>query len=335
MKKENGTVLLLPSGLELAPGPGESILDAALAAGVNLPRSCQSGNCGSCAARLIDGRIAYPDGRPMGLSQEEERAGKVLLCQARARGRVTVEARPVSRAGQARVKRLPCRVESLSSLSDEVMSVLLRLPAVEPLEFAPGQYVDLILPGGERRSFSIACATHPAHMLELHIRRIPGGQFSQRVFDDLIAGAVLRVEGPFGDFTVQQSSRPWLMVAGGTGIAPIKCMLERALQEGEQRPIRLFWGVRLEQDLYAREYFDTLQREFANFRWEPVLSQMVHQAVMKTVADLWVYDIYVAGPQGLVSAVRTEFPDAGANPAAIFFESFSREQTGLQSSPGL
>jgi CDP-4-dehydro-6-deoxyglucose reductase len=332
MNRENGTVLLQPSGQELVPRQGQSILDAALEAGVNLPRSCQSGLCGACSARLLEGQVSYEGGRPMGLSEEDEREGKVLLCMARPLGRVRVEAIPVTRAGQAEVKRLPCRVQSLSMLCHDVMHLELRLPAVEPLEFEPGQYVDLMLPGGRRRSFSIAGHSNDGRVIELHVRRVSGGEFTEWVFDELRPGSVLRLEGPFGNFTLQQSSRPWLMLAGGTGLAPIKSMLDQALQQGERRAIRLFWGVRDQRDLYATEILADYARNFEDFRWTPVLSKasgawsgltgLVHEVAISNTPDLWAYDIYAAGPPGLVAAVRSTFPEAGANPATIFCDSF-------------
>lgn len=344
MEREKGSVLLQPSGLELAPRPEQSILDAALDAGVNLPRSCQSGLCGSCGARLLEGKVSYPEGRPVGLSEEDEREGKVLLCMARPVGRVSVEAIPVTRAGQAPVKRLPCRVQSMSMLSHDVMCLQLRLPAVEPLEFEPGQHVDLFLSGGRRRSYSIASQPDDGRLLELHVRKVPGGEFTGQVFDELRPGSVLRLEGPLGGFTLQKSSRPWLMLAGGTGFAPIKSMLDWALRQGERRPIRLFWGVRGQRDLYALEALAAYAREFEDFRWTPVLSEadhdwsgltgMVHEAAVSGVPDLWAYDIYVAGPPGLVAAVRSTFPDAGANPASIFCDSFDYSPDSRATAPG-
>ena len=344
MGRENGTVLIQPSGLELVPREGQSILDAALDAGVNLPRSCQSGLCGACSARLLEGQVSYPDGRPMGLNQEDELEGRVLLCMARPVGRVRVEAIPVTRAGQAELKRLPCRVQSMSMLCHDVMCLQLRLPAIEPLQFEPGQHVDLILSGGRRRSFSIASQPHDGRLLELHVRKVPGGEFTGQVFDELRPGSVLRLEGPLGSFTLQKSSRPWLMLAGGTGFAPIKSMLDWALRQGERRVIRLFWGVRGQRDLYALETLAAYAREFADFGWTPVLSEadhdwsgqtgMVHEAAVSGTPDLWAYDIYVAGPPGLVAAVRSTFPDAGANPAAIFYDSFDYSPRSRLPVPG-
>ncbi len=334
MGREHYTVLLQPTGQKLYPRSGESILESALRAGVNLPHSCKSGNCGSCLARLVEGEVNYPFGPPMGLSDEDLGNRSILLCQAQAVGDVVVEARPISRAGQAQVKRLPCRVQEMTVLCHDVMRLVLRLPAVEPLEFLPGQYVDLMLSEGRRRSFSIASSPSEPTLLELHVRRVPQGEFTGQVFEQFQAGAVLRLQGPFGNFTLQESSRPWLMVAGGTGLAPIKSMLDWAMEQAEQRPIRLYWGVRRREDLYALDTLDRYAREFDDFAWTPVLSEaegdtdwpgqtgMVHRAVIRTLQDLWSYDVYVAGPPALVNAARKELPEAGANPASIFFDSF-------------
>lgn len=332
MDRDKASLLLMPQGRELEPGPGESLLDTALRAGINLPHSCRSGNCGACSAQLLSGRVEYPDGPPPGLSPEEQASGRVLLCKARAVGRVAVESAEIARAGQVQVKRLPCRVQSLTMLCHDVVRLGLRLPAVEPLDYLPGQYVDLLLPGGKRRSFSIANAPGDGRYLELQVRRVPGGEFTDRTLAGLAPGAVLRLEGPLGSFVPRKSGRPWLMVAGGTGLAPLKCMLDDALARGEQRPVRLFWGVRSQRDLYAPQLMEHYRQAFGDFRWVPVLSEpdpgwegaagLVHEAVIATVADLWAHDIYVAGPPGLVSAARRDFPGAGANPVTLFFDSF-------------
>jgi len=342
MGREQPTVLLQPNGLELHPREGESILDSALRAGVNLPHSCKSGNCGSCIARLIEGEVSYPFGPPMGLNEEDRRNRSVLLCKAQAVGNVVVEAQVISRAGQAQVKRLPCRVQEMTVLCHDVMRLVLRLPAVEPLEFLPGQYVDLMLSEGRRRSFSIASSPSQPTLLELHVRRVPEGEFTGQVFEQITSGAVLRLQGPLGNFTLQDSTRPWLMVAGGTGLAPIKSMLDWALEQAEQRPIRLYWGVRRPEDLYAVDNLERYVSEFNDFAWTPVLSEagaesdwrgetgLVHQAAINGLKDLWSYDIYVAGPPGLVNAAREEMPEAGANPASIFFDSFDYAPDSLR-----
>jgi CDP-4-dehydro-6-deoxyglucose reductase len=334
-------------GQELHPRSGESILDSALRAGVNLPHSCKSGNCGSCLARLLEGEVSYPFGPPMGLNQEDLNNRSVLLCQAQAVGDVVVEALVISRAGQAQVKRLPCRVHEMTVLCHDVMRLVLRLPAVEPLEFLAGQYVDLMLSEGRRRSFSIASSPSEPTLLELHIRRVPEGEFTGQVFEQIQSGAVLRMQGPFGNFTLQDSTRPWLMVAGGTGLAPIKSMLDWSLEQAEQRPIRLYWGVRRQEDLYALDTLERYRSEFNDFAWTPVLSEadgdtdwrgatgLVHRAVINSLQDLWSYDVYVAGPPALVNAAREELPEAGANPASIFFDSFDYAPDSLRAIAGV
>ena len=334
--------MLQPSGQELNPRAGETILESALRAGINLPHSCKSGNCGSCIATLVEGEVTYPFGPPMGLNEEDRRNHDILLCKAQAVGDVVVEVRVISRAGQSQVKRLPCRVHEMAMLSHDVMRMVLRLPAVEPLEFLPGQYVDLMLAGGRRRSFSIASSPSQPGLLELHVRRVTGGEFTAQVFEKIQPGSVLRLEGPLGNFTLQDSGRPWLMVAGGTGLAPLKSMLDWALEQADQRPIRLYWGVRRQEDLYALDVLDRYSREFHDFIWTPVLSEadgdnswrgktgLVHRVVIDSVQDLWAYDVYVAGPPALVSAARDEMPEAGANPAAIFFDSFDYAPDSLR-----
>jgi CDP-4-dehydro-6-deoxyglucose reductase len=283
----------------------------------------------------------------MGLNQEDLNNRSVLLCQAQAVGDVVVEALVISRAGQAQVKRLPCRVHEMTVLCHDVMRLVLRLPAVEPLEFLAGQYVDLMLSEGRRRSFSIASSPSEPTLLELHIRRVPEGEFTGQVFEQIQSGAVLRMQGPFGNFTLQDSTRPWLMVAGGTGLAPIKSMLDWALEQAEQRPIRLYWGVRRQEDLYALDTLERYRSEFNDFAWTPVLSEadgdtdwrgatgLVHRVVINSLQDLWSYDVYVAGPPALVNAAREELPEAGANPASIFFDSFDYAPDSLRAIAGV
>jgi len=327
-------VLLQPGGQRIMVAAGQSVVDAALAAGINLPHSCKGGSCGSCRARLLSGSVSYPLGRPMGLAPAEEAAGAVLLCSARPDSDLVVEVRMPRPAGAGGVKRLPCRVQQMRRVSPDVMALHLRLPAVESFDFLPGQYVDLLLEDGRRRSFSIASAPGHGAALELHVRRVSGGEFTRQVFEEMRVGTVLRLEGPMGMFYLhRERSRPWLMVAGGTGLAPIQSMLRWAEEAGETRAIRLFWGVRQEADLYARGELDRLSAALQDFRWWPVLSETgdaawpgsrgpVHRAVLADQPALARFDVYLAGPPAMVQAARAEFAAAGAEPDAIFFDSF-------------
>ena len=241
--------------------PDQSLLDAALAASLNLPHSCKGGNCGSCRARLLQGEIYYPNGPPLGLSEAEAAEGFVLMCQARARSDLCLETYEITAPDQALIKRLPARVERTLLLSHDVMGLYLRLPAAEAFIFEAGQYIDVMLPGGRRRSFSIASPPHDSRLLELHVRRVAGGEFSAPLFDAGARSALLNIEGPLGQFTYRPGTEPMLLVGGGTGLAPLLSILRHVAENGIERDMTLYWGVRSERDLYAGAMLETLARD--------------------------------------------------------------------------
>lgn len=326
-------VSLSKSGRSFSVAPDQPVLDAALSAGLNLPHSCKGGNCGACRARLLRGEVRYPHGRPLGLSDAEVGEGFILLCQARALGDLSVETVEISTPDTAVVKRLPGRIERMEPLSHDVMGVFLRLPAAEPFVFEPGQYVDVMLSRGRRRSFSIASPPHDSRLLELHVRRVPGGELTERLFADHPREALLTLEGPLGQFTYRPASgAPMLLVGGGTGLAPLKSILRHVVENRLNREMTLYWGVRSERDLYAHEALIELARRAPRFRYEAVLSDpsatwagrsgWVHEAVMRDFDALQPYDIYASGPPAMIEAVRQEFPVRGADPARLFFDSF-------------
>ncbi len=202
--------------------PDQSLLDAALDASLNLPHSCKSGNCGACRARLLTGEINYPNGRPLGLSDPEVAEGLVLMCQARALTDVAIETFDVATPDEIIIKRLPARIERALPLSHDVMGLYLQLPAAEEFHFEAGQYIDIMLSGGRRRSFSIASPPHESRLLELHVRRVAGGEFSEQLFHGA-RSTLLAIEGPLGQFTYRggRDAAPMLLVGGGTGLAPL------------------------------------------------------------------------------------------------------------------
>ena len=330
-------VSLFNSTISFDVAPDQSLLDAALGAALNLPHSCKGGNCGSCRARLLAGEIHYPNGRPLGLSDAEMAEGFVLLCQARARGDLSIETSEITTPDRTVVKRLPARIERALPLSHDVMGLYLRLPAAEIFDFEAGQYIDIILPGGRRRSFSIASPPHDARLLELHVRRVAGGEFSARLFDEDMRSALLTVEGPLGQFVYRPGPAPMLLIGGGTGLAPLLSVLRHVTENGIERDMTLYWGVRSERDLYAQ---DTLQRLAAervtarpgSLRYVPVLSEpsaewrgshgWVHEAVLHDIHDLGPYDVYTAGPPAMIEAVRREFAQRGVLASRLFFDSF-------------
>jgi CDP-4-dehydro-6-deoxyglucose reductase len=325
-------VRVLPSGKEFAARPGEPVLDSALRAHLNLPHSCKGGSCGLCSVRVLRGRFEYPHGRPIGISAEEEAAGHALTCQARALEDLVIEIREIRNVTDVEIRELPCRVERMQKLAADVMGLWLRLPAIEPFTWQCGQYVDVMLPGERRRSFSLANPPHDAALLELHVRRAPGGAFSEQVFVGLRAGALLRIEGPLGQFVYRPGERPLLLIGGGTGYAPLKAMIREVLETEARREVVLFWGARTAADLYEDAWLRSLAAARARFRYISVLSEqaaagphesgLVHEAVLRRIAGLAGYDIYAAGPPAMIDAVRKALPAQGADPDRIYIDSF-------------
>jgi CDP-4-dehydro-6-deoxyglucose reductase, E3 len=327
-------VRITPHGKILRVQPEQTVLDAALAAGLNLPHSCKSGHCASCRARLLAGEIHYPNGKPLGLSDADARDAQVLLCQAQPRSALTVEARLFAGVGDVEIKTLPVRIARLERLAPDVMQVLLRLPSVERLRFQPGQYLDVLLEDGVRRSFSIASPPHDAALLELHARHVPGGGFTERLFRELQVGSLLHIEGPIGQFVYRAGTKPVLLIAGGTGFAPVKSILRHVLERGIERPVHFFWGARTPTDLYEEAQVLEWARRFAQLQFSAVLSHAsgtnqgtrasgwVHEAVLASYPDLAAFDVYAAGPPAMIEAIRASFPGAGARAQALFFDSF-------------
>jgi CDP-4-dehydro-6-deoxyglucose reductase len=337
------TVRIEPQGRVLRVAPDQPVLEAALAAGLNLPHSCKSGHCSCCRARLIAGEIRYPSGRPPGISAAEERSGHVLLCQARALSDLTVEARLIASVTDVEIKTLPCRIAALTPLASDVLQVMLRLPAVERLRFHAGQYLDVLLESGRRRSFSIASPPHDSELLELHVRRVNGGGFTERLFGaadgnardaPLGVGSLLRIEGPIGQFSYRDGGGPVLMVAGGTGFAPLKSMLRHALEAGTRRDIQLYWGARHRQDVYQERLVLEWLRLNPQLKFTAVLSEptpaeaahtrvgLVHEAVLADHRDLSAFEVYAAGPPAMIEAIRSSFPRHGLAPERLYFDSF-------------
>lgn len=332
------SVRIEPQGREISVRADQNVLDAALAAGINLPHSCKSGHCSSCRATLRHGEFHYPRGQPAGLTAAEASAGRVLLCQAQPRSDLVVEVRAIARVPDVEIKTLPCRIQQMTALAPDVLQVLLRLPAVEALEFRPGQYLDVLLDDVRRRSFSIASPPHDSRPLELHVRRAPGGRFTSRLFDELGPGSLLRIEGPIGQFAYRSAALPLLLVAGGTGFAPIKSILRHVLEAGDvadaERPVHLFWGGRQAIDLYEDAWVRSCCAAHPRLQYTGVLSEArettathhrlgwVHEVVLREYGELPHCEAWVAGPPALIEAARTAFTAAGLPEDRLRFDSF-------------
>jgi CDP-4-dehydro-6-deoxyglucose reductase len=317
-------VRLLPTQRQFEAAPDEPVLTAALRQHLNLPHSCKGGSCGSCRVRVVSGRFAYPHGRPPGIDAAEEAAGYALICQARALEDLVIETREIRHVTDVEIRELPARVARIERLAPDVMGLWLRLPAIEPFTWQAGQYLDVMLPGERRRSFSIANPPHDSAQLELHIRRTPGGAFSEQVFGGMREGSLLRIEGPLGQFVYRPGDRPLLAIGGGTGYAPLKAILREVLESGARRDLMLFWGARTQEDLYEDAWLRGLAARYPRFHYTGVISELVHEAVLRGVAGLAGFDIYAAGPPAMIDAIRHELPRQGADPARIFFDSFDR-----------
>jgi CDP-4-dehydro-6-deoxyglucose reductase len=342
-------ISLFNSNLEFSAAPDQTLLDAALNFPLNLPHGCKGGNCGACRARLLQGEIHYPNGSPLGLSDAEVADGLILLCQARARTDIRIETFAMRAADAVTSKRLPCRIERTVPLSHDVMGVFLRLPVAEDFSFEPGQYLDIILPGGRRRSFSIASPPHDSRPLELHVRRVAGGEFTDRLFQENPRSTLLTIEGPLGEFVYRRGGQPpgvatWggqppgggappmLLIGGGTGIAPLISILRHLIENRIDRDLRVYWGVRSERDLYAHATLETLASRAARMRYVPVLSEpspewqgltgWVHEAALQDIDHAEAYEVYAAGPPAMIAAVRSEFAARGVPASRLYFDSF-------------
>ena len=327
------TVTLQASGKRFEVEPGETVLEAARRAGLALPYSCLAGVCGSCKATLIEGECRYPRNPPSALNAAERLRHQVLLCQAVPASDLVIAAREVASVADIPRRVFDVRVADKTLLGHDVARLLLATAPGERLRRLPGQYLDVLLDDGRRRAFSIANAPHADDLIELHVRRVAGGGFTGDVFDKLEVGAMLRVEGPLGTFVPREDSeRPMLLMAGGTGFAPIKALIEHFLGLGTRRAITLYWGARVAADLYLYALPERWARDVASFRFVPVVSDpghavgarsgLVHEILLEDHPDLSGHDVYMSGPPAMVDAGRRAFVDAGLPEERLYYDSF-------------
>jgi len=332
-------ITVQPSGHQFSCDEGETILSAAIRAGVGLPYGCKNGACSSCKGKLLDGEISHGAHQEKALPVKEEQLGFALFCCATPHSDVTIEAREVAGVGEFPVRKMPTRVAKIDKVSDDVIILSLQLPASERLQFLAGQYVEFLLRDGKRRSYSMANAPYKDDFLTLHIRHMPGGLFTDQVFTTLKERDILRLEGPLGTFFLREDSdKPMVLLASGTGFAPIKALVEQCAHTESQRPITLYWGGRRPQDLYmmalCEEWADTLP----NFKFVPVISNaqpedewqgrsgFVHQAVIDDLPDLSAYQVYACGAPIVVESAQRDFVALCKLPADEFYaDSFTSE----------
>jgi NAD(P)H-flavin reductase/ferredoxin len=312
----------------------ETILDAGLREGLALPYECRNGGCGLCLCSVEHGNIDHRPYQRSALPDAQKAQGKALMCCAVPRGDVVIDVEGFTGAAAQAAEVHTATVAQLERLADDVMRVLLQLPEGKTLDFAAGQYIDILLDDGQRRAFSFANRPHASSQIELHIRLVPGGRFTTHVFEAMRVGDVLRFEGPRGSFTLRESTHPILFVAGATGFAPIKSIVEDAFERGVQRPMRLYWGVRQRKDLYLLALCEQWARDHTNFTVVPVVSEpaegdgwtgrtgLVHEAMLADFPDLSGNEVYLCGSVKMVETAVPAFIAQGLGEDACFSDAF-------------
>lgn len=317
-------ITVQPSGRQFTCEPDETILTAAMRQGVGLPYGCKNGACGSCKGKLLDGQLHHADHQEKALSAEEESKGHALFCCATPHTNVVIEAREVMGVGEFPVRKMPSRIAKMERVAPDVIVVSLQLPANERLQYKAGQYLEFMLKDGKRRSYSMANAPHLDQHLTLHIRHMPGGVFTDQVFSSMKERDILRFEGPLGSFFLREDSdKPIILLASGTGFAPIKALIEHLQHIQSPRPVHLYWGGRRPQDLYFHQLCQSWAQSWdpalAQFQYTPVVSDatpedqwtgrtgFVHQAVMADYPSLAGHQVYACGAPIVIDSAKRDF----------------------------
>jgi CDP-4-dehydro-6-deoxyglucose reductase len=338
-------ITVQPSGRTFTANPDEAILAAGIRQGIGLPYGCKDGACGSCKCKKLEGSVVHGPHQSKALSADEEAAGYVLTCCATATSDVVLESKQVTEAGAFPIKKMPVRVTSLEKASDDVMIVKLQLPASDTFQYHAGQYVEFLLRDGSRRSYSMATAPHlqaESPGMELHIRHMPGGKFTDHVFGAMKEKEIQRIEGPYGSFYLREdSTKPIILLASGTGFAPIKALLQHMRFKNIQRPAVLFWGGRRPADLYQDEWIRALCTHMPHLRYVPVVSNalpedhwrgrtgFVHRAVLEDFPNLSGHEVYACGAPIVIESAQRDYMAAGLPAEAFYADSFTSEKDKL------
>ncbi len=314
----------------------ETILDAALRDSRIYPYGCRNGVCGACKCSLLSGSVQHGEYEDFALSDDEKQNGKILICQAKPLENIIIDADEVMAGQSLQIKMLPCRVGKIERLADDVIRLFLTLPKTQTFDFIAGQYVDIVLKDGQRRSFSIGNLPEEAREkgLELHIRLVPDGHFTPRVFESIKERDLMRFEGPFGTYFFQsEPEKPVIMIAGGTGFSPVKGLFEHAMEVNPNQSVHLFWGARDQQDLYMSKLVEQWLNKHPNLKYTPVLSECktadwegatgwVHDAVCEAYDSFEEFDVYASGPPIMVNSVRDSLTAKNMRNDRFFFDSF-------------
>lgn len=323
-------IIHLTSGREFVADSGVSLLDAASAAGIALPYSCRTGRCSTCKARVQRGQTC-PRTEETGLSSEEIEAGWILTCVRSAETDVELDIVDLGGMTLPQPKTLPCRIAVLEKLAPDVLRVKLRLPLTSAFSFIPGQYIDVIGLNGTRRSYSLANASFSNKVLELHIRAVDGGAMSDYLFNHAKLNDLLRLTGPLGTFFLRECKNTDIFfLATGTGIAPVKAMLESLMHVPEDlqpQSITVLWGGRKTEDLYI-----DIAAIPGKHRYIPVISRphqdwtgaagYVQDILLSTAPDLSKAAVYACGSDAMIHAAKKLLSNAGLPMARFYSDAF-------------
>jgi CDP-4-dehydro-6-deoxyglucose reductase len=330
-------ITIKTSGKTFSANGDETVLEAAMRQGINLPYGCKNGACGSCKGKIESGQVSHGQHQEKALTAEEAFNGCALFCCAKAESDLVIDVKEVPLNGDVTIKKIPCRVASLEQAADDVVIVKLQLPATEKFQFLAGQYIEFLLKD-KRRAYSIASAPHEEGPLELHIRHMPGGSFTDFVFGKTENGTtlkekdILRFEGPMGSFFLREDSdKPIIFIASGTGFAPIRGIIEHMRHSGITRPVKLYWGGRRPKDFYRDALCQSWAKEMPNFSYIPVASDatpedqwtgrtgFVHVAAMEDNPDMSAYQVYACGAPIVIESAKNDFVAKCHLPADEFY----------------
>ncbi|MBI2726828.1 MAG: CDP-6-deoxy-delta-3,4-glucoseen reductase [Polaromonas sp.] len=339
-------VTVQPSGRTFVAQVDEVLLSAAIRQGIGMPYGCKDGACGSCKCKKLEGTIKQGTHQAKALTAEEAADGFILTCCATAETDLVLESRQVTDESAFPIKKMPVRVASLAKASHDVMNVRLQLPAADVFKYHAGQYVEFLLRDGDRRAYSMGTAPHTQLEnpgVELHIRHMPGGKFTDHVFSAMKEKEILRIEGPFGSFYLREDSdKPMVLLASGTGFAPIKAIIEHMQFKGITRPAVLYWGGRRPADLYMNDWVNSKVAEMPNFTYVPVISDalpedawagrtgFVHNAVLQDIPDMSGYQVYACGAPIVVDSAQAAYIKAGLPEEEFYADSFVTEKDKAQ-----
>lgn len=335
-------VTIHPSGHIFEVDPGEPVLEAATRQNIELPYGCRGGACGSCAGYIVKGEVYYDD-EPIALDDEMKANNQALFCIAKTAQDLEISIEEISQGQLFEVQQYGCHVSSKNKLCHDVIALKITLDNDQRLQYHAGQYIEFILRDGKRRAFSIANAPHKDELLELHIRHVDGGLFTDFLFESMPENESLQLQGPLGQFYLREDrQRPIIMVGGGTGFGPLKAMIEHIEHVGFEQPVHLFMGVRALRDLYMHDMTQQWISKNSNLTFIPVLSEpsqedcwqgetgFVHESVAKHFPDMKDFDIYMSGPPPMINAAVDLFIKQGASRDNMFSDAFEYSADAIQ-----